>query len=632
MTSTSVRPSYNQSARDPGTAAMMSLLLPGLGQMYNGETRKGMLFMCVSFLNFVLFLALVFNQPILNALLEFGKLYHMKPNRMLVGSLLSAGLFSPVGLILVGFFLAWIAYAVRDAYDHAALRRRRIYPDFVIELPEATSGSYIFHFSVMVALFIIAFFFIIPPMPKSQVTDIEFVQNQIETRQRVRSRRRSEKNTKSSGQRDPRKPVQAPQSSGAKSPNTPAKQPSQSKAPQQQQQQAQSAPKAPAQRPSPSPAPPTPSPRPSQAPQARPAPTPSPSPTPSPAPAPMPRMAPSPSPSPSPAMPRLNSPSPSPMPRLTPSPMAMPSATPLPMAGMPKSFNAPSPMPSLAPSRLAAPGASIGTPTPMARPSGGVPSGLPNLAPSPVGLASNAGLPGFAPSPRSSLGGGGGSQNYAGGGAPAPVKATSGGGGGGGSGSGAAGGPNPVPVASGGGGGGSRSASGGGPGGAPAPTRAGRGGGGSGGGGYQSGPVAILPSVRPGGGGGGPGSGSGDSPGNPDGNTKGPGSVGSQKDVDFGPYMADLQRRIKRHWFPPRGQENRRVVVVFKIHTHGELSNLRIERSSGMDSADQAALAAVQNAAPFRPLPDGAPSVVDIQFTFDYNVFTGGGSGSFRRF
>ncbi len=101
----------------------------------------------------------------------------------------------------------------------------------------------------------------------------------------------------------------------------------------------------------------------------------------------------------------------------------------------------------------------------------------------------------------------------------------------------------------------------------------------------------------------------------------------SDEDIDFGPYMADLQRRIKRAWFPPKGNESKRVVVIFKIHSHGELSNLRIDKSSGVPIADTAGLKAVQNAAPFRPLPEGAPDDIDVQFTFDYNVF--GGAGQF---
>jgi TonB family protein len=93
-------------------------------------------------------------------------------------------------------------------------------------------------------------------------------------------------------------------------------------------------------------------------------------------------------------------------------------------------------------------------------------------------------------------------------------------------------------------------------------------------------------------------------------------------DVDFGPYMANLQRSIKRNWFPPKGEESKRVVCIFKISKDGELSKLRIDRSSGNAVADQAALKAIQNASDgFHSLPAGSPSDVDIQFTFDYNVF-----------
>ncbi|MBS2002056.1 MAG: TonB C-terminal domain-containing protein [Cyanobacteria bacterium SZAS LIN-5] len=95
-------------------------------------------------------------------------------------------------------------------------------------------------------------------------------------------------------------------------------------------------------------------------------------------------------------------------------------------------------------------------------------------------------------------------------------------------------------------------------------------------------------------------------------------------DVDFGPYMANLQRNIKRSWFPPQRQESRRVVVRFNIDRGGELSNLKVLKSCGVAVADQAAINAVENAAPnFKPLPAGAPPEVTIEFTFDYNVLYG---------
>ncbi len=97
----------------------------------------------------------------------------------------------------------------------------------------------------------------------------------------------------------------------------------------------------------------------------------------------------------------------------------------------------------------------------------------------------------------------------------------------------------------------------------------------------------------------------------------------SSEDISFQPYMADLQRRIKRAWFPPKGQESKKIQVAFKLTDDGTMSNLKLEKTSGSPQADTAALAAVKNASPFRPLPDGSPADVDITFTFDYNVSNG---------
>lgn len=105
-------------------------------------------------------------------------------------------------------------------------------------------------------------------------------------------------------------------------------------------------------------------------------------------------------------------------------------------------------------------------------------------------------------------------------------------------------------------------------------------------------------------------------PGGNPGNMKG-------KAIDFGPYMKDLQTRIKRNWMPPKKDRSKRVLVVFKVHKNGEVSNLRLSSSSGTQDADKAALKAVEDAAPMKPLPEGAPENVDIEFTFDYNIWVG---------
>jgi len=109
--------------------------------------------------------------------------------------------------------------------------------------------------------------------------------------------------------------------------------------------------------------------------------------------------------------------------------------------------------------------------------------------------------------------------------------------------------------------------------------------------------------------------------GNPGGGGGAPG-IDALREPDFGPYMRELQRRIKLNWDPPKGNESKTVVLLFKIAKDGRLLTCRVHRSSGLPSADQAALKAVELTAPFRPLPaDFKGQSIDIQFTFDYRVF-----------
>ena len=109
--------------------------------------------------------------------------------------------------------------------------------------------------------------------------------------------------------------------------------------------------------------------------------------------------------------------------------------------------------------------------------------------------------------------------------------------------------------------------------------------------------------------------------GNPGGGGGKPG-IDALREPDFGPYMRELQRKIKLNWDPPKGNESKRVVLLFKIAKDGRLLTCRVLKSSGLQSADAAALKAVELTAPFKPLPaDYRGQSIDIQFTFDYNVF-----------
>lgn len=90
--------------------------------------------------------------------------------------------------------------------------------------------------------------------------------------------------------------------------------------------------------------------------------------------------------------------------------------------------------------------------------------------------------------------------------------------------------------------------------------------------------------------------------------------------ADFGPYMMELQGCIKRAWHPPKRQESTPVTAQFCIDRGGYVSHVAIGHSSGVAGADKAALKAIRDAAPFKPLPEGSPVVVDVQFTFDKNI------------
>jgi len=90
----------------------------------------------------------------------------------------------------------------------------------------------------------------------------------------------------------------------------------------------------------------------------------------------------------------------------------------------------------------------------------------------------------------------------------------------------------------------------------------------------------------------------------------------------YGPYMREIQRDIKMHWHPPKGDKAKRVTVVFKVDRQGRLSKLKVAQPTGNEELDQSARQAVEDTAPFPALPpESKDKDVDIQFTFDYNVY-----------
>ncbi|AFY34255.1 TonB family protein [Calothrix sp. PCC 7507] len=137
--------------------------------------------------------------------------------------------------------------------------------------------------------------------------------------------------------------------------------------------------------------------------------------------------------------------------------------------------------------------------------------------------------------------------------------------------------------------------------------------------------------------------------------------VDARQDTNLGPYLKELQRKVKEQWLPTLTQSSRQSVLHFTIQRSGQVSNLRISQSSylfcmkmhiiippcspplvrgdgdsrganymqlhketvsGFSVTDETALSAVKRAAPFVPLPATyRENDLQIEFTFSINVY-----------
>ncbi|HSK76152.1 MAG TPA: TonB family protein [Thermoanaerobaculia bacterium] len=74
-------------------------------------------------------------------------------------------------------------------------------------------------------------------------------------------------------------------------------------------------------------------------------------------------------------------------------------------------------------------------------------------------------------------------------------------------------------------------------------------------------------------------------------------------DFTYSYYIDQLLSAIDANWVRPSLGDGVRAIIAFRIGRDGSLSGLEVAESSGYNSFDLAALRAVQNAAPFPPLP-----------------------------
>lgn len=569
----------NRRRLEPSVAGALSLV-PGLGQLYNGDRLKGWLFLEVGAINFVILLLIVCAESLSTGLAQFASAHHFHANYPLLKQLAGFKLGHPGATLLFALCLAFIAFAVRDAYDRATnINNREIYASHFLELSEATSGSYLAHFALMGALLLLSVFLLIPAPPRTQVTEIEFVSQDVQHRIKPPDTTRISTNN-ATAQGHHRKELPVRTKHGETSPSAA----SSSRSAEQQKSVTKPQPKPElktdkADAPKPAPV--------KIAEAVKP---------PAPMTTPLPVVRP-----PAPTPPAVNPATPAPTP-VRPMPMApMNVIAPTPLS------NSIKPLPSKV---IAAAG--------FMRPVPSVNTGA-GFVPKPLIAANNIGGSAFAPpavqptnfasgsanSKASWMTGSGPQRGKTGPSTIAPSVDTSSIGGTSDS--------NVKPTLA-----------------DSSSKRSGNGKSDTAGEGLKpigarpnSGKgveLAVLPPklLSP----------VGDPNGglsNPDANAKsGRDQVnGVSKFPDFSIYLNELQRRIRRAWTPPKMPNSRSSIIVFTIAESGELLSARLQRSSGDHAMDDAAMQAIKNSAPFRHLPANSPDSVDVQFTFDYNVFSG---------
>ena len=82
-------------------------------------------------------------------------------------------------------------------------------------------------------------------------------------------------------------------------------------------------------------------------------------------------------------------------------------------------------------------------------------------------------------------------------------------------------------------------------------------------------------------------------------------------------YDQQLKKRVDAVWYRPNGSEGLSTTVRFGLDRNGNLTELRIVKSSGNRAFDKSLLEAFRRAAPFSPLP---PAILEsysaVEFTF----------------
>jgi TonB family protein len=102
------------------------------------------------------------------------------------------------------------------------------------------------------------------------------------------------------------------------------------------------------------------------------------------------------------------------------------------------------------------------------------------------------------------------------------------------------------------------------------------------------------------------------------------GEEGTLSSFPYTYYVLLIRDKVSSNWYTslisPGLSSTIRTVVYFRILRDGQITNLKIEESSGIKSFDLSALRAIYSAAPFPPLPSGFEGeYLGVHFIFEHS-------------
>jgi periplasmic protein TonB len=84
-------------------------------------------------------------------------------------------------------------------------------------------------------------------------------------------------------------------------------------------------------------------------------------------------------------------------------------------------------------------------------------------------------------------------------------------------------------------------------------------------------------------------------------------------------YLGKLSKTLERSKVNPRSRRSGTVLIRFTVATTGEVLSRQVQKSSGSKVLDEAAMAALERASPFPPMPENiAQGPLEVQVPFNF--------------